>query len=75
MGVLRHCWGGIVEVMLVGLRWQAAAAAGRESGSRHAAALLWWRWRNAHTAALLGRDGGRRHTAVFNGQSVGGREG
>jgi hypothetical protein len=78
VGVPRHCWGGVVKVMLAGLQWWAAgpavAGAGRKSGHSSgglAVVLPGWRWRNARTSALLGRGIGGGRAAVLVGRRRG----
>ena len=73
------CPGGVVELVLTGLRWRAAVA-GRESirSSGGRAMELSGRWqRNTCTTELLGWEGGGGCAVLLAGwrQGAGGREG
>ena len=63
-----YCWGGIVVVVLAGLRWQAVVG-GRESGSGCAAAF--WGWGDMAGVLLCWRSrrevGGRKDQHVVGG--------
>jgi len=59
-GMSRFCWGGVVVVVLAGLRWRAAVG-GRESGSRCAAAF--WGWGGMAGVLLCWRSSGGKLVA------------